>query len=68
MTSPAPRNLPPQMCPPEYLGRCAICQADCHRYGPGGNPLCPQHQALAPALQKKTAGTTAAGAPPLAMA
>jgi hypothetical protein len=21
-------------------GPCARCQATCHRYGPGGNPLC----------------------------
>ncbi|MFB9558610.1 hypothetical protein [Streptomyces roseoviridis] len=63
MTSPAPRNLPPQMCPPEYVGRCAVCQADCHRYGPGGNPLCQKHQALAPALQKKPTASAAGPAP-----
>jgi hypothetical protein len=22
-------------------GPCARCQTTCHRYGPGGNPLCP---------------------------
>jgi hypothetical protein len=30
----------PLTCPPEYAGRCARCHAVCHRYGPGGNPLC----------------------------
>lgn len=70
MTSPVapPRNLPPQMCPPEYLGRCAVCQAECHRYGLGGCPLCQTCASTAPALQKKPGGTAGAGAPPLAMA
>ncbi|MEV4942849.1 hypothetical protein [Streptomyces zaomyceticus] len=40
MTTPAaPVNLPPQQCPPPLLGHCARCQAPCHRYGFGGNPL-----------------------------
>ncbi|MEU8764823.1 hypothetical protein [Streptomyces sp. NPDC048659] len=65
MTTPAaaPRNLAAQMCPPEYLGRCAICQRDCHRYGSGGCPLCQTCAATSPALQKKPAVTGATAAP-----
>ncbi|MFB6528699.1 hypothetical protein [Streptomyces sp. NPDC056399] len=58
MTTPArPVNLPPQMCPPPLLGRCARCHAACHRYGFGGNPLCQAHQHKVAELQaKKPAG------------
>ncbi|WP_145953752.1 hypothetical protein [Streptomyces venezuelae] len=54
MTSPTgtPANLPPQQCPPQMLGRCARCQAPCHRYGWGGNPPCQAHQQEAAELQK----------------
>jgi len=27
-------------CAPAYVGPCQGCQQPCHRYGPGGNPLC----------------------------
>ncbi|MGW7433329.1 hypothetical protein ACWGIN_27790 [Streptomyces sp. NPDC054861] len=49
---PLPRNLPPQLCPPHLKGRCAKCQAECHRYGEGGSPLCKEHQAEVAAVQK----------------
>ncbi|MFF3843468.1 hypothetical protein [Streptomyces sp. NPDC001930] len=54
MTTPAaPVNLPPQQCPPPLLGHCARCQAPCHRYGFGGNPLCQQHQREVAEQQKR---------------
>ncbi|MFD7574401.1 hypothetical protein ACFV6U_28415 [Streptomyces sp. NPDC059810] len=56
MTTPAaPVNLPPQQCPPPLLGHCARCQAPCHRYGFGGNPLCQQHQREVAEQQKRAA-------------
>jgi len=27
-------------CAPAYVGPCQGRQQPCHRYGPGGNPLC----------------------------
>ena len=37
----ADRTKPPAPeCAPSQVGLCAKCQHPCHRYGPGGNPLC----------------------------
>ncbi|MET8585723.1 hypothetical protein ABZX39_33370 [Streptomyces collinus] len=44
MTSPAPsvRPAPPlPTCAPAQIGPCAHCRQPTHRYGHGGNPLCP---------------------------
>ncbi|WP_309031529.1 hypothetical protein [Streptomyces alfalfae] len=48
MTGPAPVNLPPELCPDSRRGLCARCRAVCHRYGPGGRPLCRQCRAGLP--------------------
>lgn len=31
---------PAPTCAPAYVGPCQGCQEPCHRYGPGGCPLC----------------------------
>ncbi|MFE0685785.1 hypothetical protein ACFW17_33975 [Streptomyces sp. NPDC058961] len=35
------RQLDVRACPPSLLGSCARCHQLAHRYGEGGNPLCP---------------------------
>ncbi|GGY71518.1 hypothetical protein GCM10010363_61100 [Streptomyces omiyaensis] len=56
MTAPAPfrplpKNLTAELCPPDQRGACARCGATCHRFGPGGCPLCQACQATAPGVQ-----------------
>lgn len=48
---PSPKNLRPEMTPSDQVGLCAVCHSRCHRYGPGGCPLCQDCQAKAPAMQ-----------------
>ncbi|MFI8792579.1 hypothetical protein [Streptomyces sp. NPDC055105] len=40
MTTPQPAKGDPLLCSSDQVGECALCHAKCHRYGPGGNPLC----------------------------
>ncbi|MFE7948189.1 hypothetical protein [Streptomyces sp. NPDC057426] len=56
MTTPAPRITPAPTCPPDQVGLCAKCHKPTHRYGFGGNPLCPvcREAVLAPQKPKKT--------------
>lgn len=48
---PLPKNLPPEQCPSDQVGLCARCHSKCHRFGPGGCPLCQTCQATAPGVQ-----------------
>ncbi|MFJ9810713.1 hypothetical protein ACIRTB_21050 [Streptomyces sp. NPDC101158] len=59
MTSVLKNNLSPELCSAEQRELCAACQAVCHRYGPGGCPLCKACQAKALALQAKQPTTAA---------
>lgn len=47
-------------CPPNLVGPCASCQEPTHRYGHGGNPLCPVCRAPVLAAQKRPSSTVSA--------
>lgn len=53
MTAPQPTKGDPLLCPTDQVGQCALCHAKCHRYGPGGNPLCLSCLALVRVRQAK---------------
>ncbi|WDN56148.1 hypothetical protein [Streptomyces clavuligerus] len=56
MSSSSGRRTPSlPICPTSQVGRCAVCHHPTHRYGHGGNPLCPVCRADLLATQKKKA-------------